>query len=61
MRRRQVGSTVFEALVTVLAVGLFVALCIGLWKLGRTIHYSLAYEAKVTATIEEMVKEDCLR
>ena len=33
----------------------------GLWAVGKWVNYKLAYESGVKATIEEMVKSECLK
>lgn len=38
-----------------------IVIAYGIWSAGKWINYKLAYESGVELTIEEMVKEECLR
>lgn len=50
-----------QGIVIALMVLAAIAVIYGLWLAGKWINYKLAYESGVTATIQEMVKPECLK
>ena len=45
----------------IMAIILFIAAAFGLWMVGKKINYALSYESMVRETVEQMVKEECLK